>query len=449
MRYPLLLILGLFVPSGIALARDDKKKDAFPQELPYSETLSLILQEAIDGKPWSESYEDPGPLHQIIEYSMSGVLSPLTPLHALATDATWHGITEKRYQDLRKIFEEKAGTLGKLSIEELAKNPDIAPAFDILKRSGDLRSFLKEYIVLDESQSGFTMVALYALGVKEDIDFLVENLSRSGRQAKEDYWLLATILYREGVLDIPQIMGHGKEIDYRWVDLNPVKKKWASTVKEWWKDNRDSFKYDARGRGSSHPVWFPSILSGISAIEPAPPLRGVFWLEEGGRDYAASLNFYDFESKKNREILSGGYDGGGSYTSADGKWKYTNEGSRIGPFVGIEWVPETKALIFTIRNVGTFSVSMRTDRSFEITEAKDIPPKPMACSRLPQEQRIGKTRYEVSGGDLFIHQAGQALRPILTFGNVEGITVDPKETCILFIDHGIAEKELWVLDLNQ
>jgi hypothetical protein len=186
-------------------------------------------------------------------------------------------------------------------------------------------------------------------------------------------------------------------------------------------------------------------MSGVSQIVLAPEIDGLFWLEEGGRDYSATVYYFNFFDEQTTEILSGGFDGIGSYSSSIG-WEY---GGSVGPIGGMNWNAAARTLEFTIENVGTFGAV------FDGTKLSKIIPadrKPVVDKTVFNEtiQNYGDQTFEIREGDLFlVDEKSGAEEVLLDYGYVLSFFPDSRLQKAVIVDRDILGQSLWLVNLDD
>jgi tetratricopeptide (TPR) repeat protein len=314
----------------------------------------------------------------------------------------------------------------------------------IMKDPAGINDFLRKVVSFQNQYSGPAAVLLYSLGNREDIGFIIENIPLSAHQRNYMLWSLASSLYRYGVVDVPRILGVDKEPYLDWWNVKIPGTVIREKLLAWWQKEKGNFSY-TRVQRPGTLLRGVQVLSGVTQIILAPEINGIFWLEEGGRDYAAAVYYFNFSDEQTTKILDGGFDGIGSYSSPVG-WQY--EGS-VGPISGMDWNAAARTLEFTIGQVGTFGAV------FEGTKLSKIIPverKPIVEKTIFNEtiQNYGAQTFEIREGDLFlVDEKSGDQRVLLDYGYVLSFFLDTRLQKAVIVDRDILGQSLWLVDLDE
>ncbi len=372
-------------------------------------------------------------------------------LGQLCLNKEYHEHLSERYVELRNsiLQAQSREELPKSAGERILSIETLQEIQDILKESSSFSDLLKRIVSFQNQYSGPAVLLLYSLGNIDDIPFIIENIPLSVYQRNFMFWSLVSNLYRYGTMDIPHILEVDKEPYLDWWNVKTSGTSPKEKFQAWWKKEKDHFSYTQVNRPGKL-LRTATVLMGITRAVSAPEINGIFWLEEGGRDYSAMIYYFNFATEQTTEILSGGYDGGGSYQSTVG-WNYsTGKNQRnIGPIGGMHWNALDYTLEFTIESVGTFGAV------FEGTKLSKIVPlnKSLTVDKTVFKETIqsfAEKTFEVRGGDLYlVNEKTGTEKMLLEYGYVLSFLLSPTLEKVVIIDRDILGQSLWLIDLND
>ncbi len=342
---------------------------------------------------------------------------------------------------------------------ELASEPP--PRFDakvasagfleILRENPSFRDFLKKCVSLHTQNSGPACLFLYALGFKEDIEFIIDHIPEDAYQRNMMMFGLAAALYRERTVDIPKVMGCDKEHVRDWWNVEISGKTVQQAFRDWWGVRKNDFAYSGV-ESAGQRVFGVDFVRRMTAIAPAPELDGAFLFVEGGfLDYSGAVYFFSFRTQECRPLIGDDRAGSqGIYASANAKWKQS--GNRLGQLSGLRWDPQTMCCEFNIsgdRRIGiVFSKDGNTVEAIQEIPSVKIPL--IAPSLGLGIQRHGKFTYEIRRGDLFVvneKTGGEAC--IESFGYILSFMLNQQGTKVLTIDREILGHSLNAYDIER
>jgi len=423
---------------------------------PDHEAMQEVLTNANRGEEKYKTYNDllemimeDDSLRQIMQRVSFGNSSEFT-LGQLCIDKNYHESLSHKYLETAKLI------LRAKSIDDLSEQFWRGRSVDFLKKAQEILGkcptvidFLREIVSFQNQYAGQAALLLYSLGNRNDIPYIIDNIPESAFQRNYMFWSLASSLYRYGTVDIPEILGVDEEPYLDWWNVKIPEGTVKEKLQAWWQQKKDHFSYTQVNRPGKllRPV---AIMMGISQIIPAPELNGLFWLEEGGRDYSANIYYFDFSTEQFTEILHGGYDGGGSYNSSIG-WRYSTDAEHhnIGSIGGMIWNAAEHTLEFTIENVGTYGAVFKEGK---LSKILPLDKRLTADKTIFQEtiENYGDKTFEIRNGDLFLvdEKLGTEKR-ILDYGYVLSFFLDNSQQKAVIVDRDILGQSLWLVKIDK
>ena len=304
----------------------------------------------------------------------------------------------------------------------------------ILQDNPTLRDFLKTCVSLQSPQLGQAPLFLFALGIKEDIGFLINQIPDDPYLRNRVLLPLAMALERERLVDLPRVLGIDQRHVRNWWDVLDAGSAVRETIQSWWNAESNAFDY-IRSPAQGRRVYGPGFTSRITAVAPAPELDGVFFLEEGGfLDYSGSVGFFHFPSGECGPLtrrMRG--ETNGIFAQAGEHW--TQSGFQISILSHLAWNPNLLRCEFNVSGDKRVGISFATE-PLALATIAEIPLSPIEFPKEPSLgpgiRRHGDFTFEIRRGDLFVvHEPTGKEECLDDFGYYLSFTLNRDATQIL------------------
>jgi len=387
---------------------------------------------------------------------------PPSRLSALCTNEAYHRAIEGAYAKVRgeilaggvpasirrfgQMEEPRhpPGTSPPVNAQPQPPPPVLEEARGFLKDSPDLRTFLRSQIVQGSPDSAWGVMLLYTLGNPEDIPFLADHLPDTARLRGLWFWFLASSVYREGAIDIPEALGLGDLPYVDWWNARVSGPVLREQLHRWWDGQKGKFLYDRNERAGQTLVAAQSFGfgGGIGPIAEAPELNGIFWLDSGGGiDYSAQIEFLDLATGQKTTLVNADPQ---ELQCEALSWS----SQRIsGYLTGLRWNAKDRSLEFSAGE-NPFTIQYANAKPIRI--AASAPRRWIdKRSQLPTIQARGRYTYEVMAGDLYrVDEQSGADECLIRYGYVLGFAISQDSRQAVILDRDLPGPALWLVPLK-
>lgn len=335
--------------------------------------------------------------------------------------------------------------------------PEDAPAAEnaeslraIFQDNPTFRDFLKTCVGLQTPLLGQAHLLLFALGVKEDAGFLIDQIPDDPFNRNRVFLPLAMALERERLVDIPRVLGLDRQHVRNWWESIGADVPVRTIFQTWWTGQSNTFDF-ARSPARGRRAYGAGFASRITAVAHAPELDGLFFLEEGGfLDYSGSVGFFHFPSGEAGPLTTRCRgETTGLLPQARARW--TQSGFRIGSLSDLSWNPELLRCEFNSSGDKRIGISFAAE-PLAVENIEEIPP---AAADSPKDpclgpgiQRRGDFTYEIRRGDLWtVHEPSGREECLDDFGYYLSFALSRDGTKILAAAREITGPAWVLLDL--
>jgi len=383
-------------------------------------------------------------------------------LSALCTNAAYHRAIEGAYAKVRSEIlaggmpasirrfgrpeepRHPPGTPPPVNAQPQPPPPALEEARGFLKDSPDLLTFLRSQIVQGSPDSAWGVMLLYTLGNPEDIPFLADHLPDTARLRGLWFWFLASALYREGAIDIPEALGLGDLPYVDWWNARVSGPVLRERLHRWWDGQKGKFQYDRNERSGATPLVFEDFMAThtVTTFAEAPELDGVFWLtEDHWLDSSAQIEFLDFATGRKTILVEGGNN---ELHSAALSWSSQGISDYI---TGLRWNAKDRSLEFS---AGENQFTIQYANAKPIRIAASAPGRWIdKRSQLPTIQARGRYTYEVRAGDLYrVDEQSGADECLIRYGYVLGFAISQDGRQAVILDRDMPGPALWLVPLK-
>ncbi len=340
------------------------------------------------------SYKADRELSAILQQILIGA----SPLRDLAFTAEFHDSMESLYS---------AARLRLLPPEDMPAAENTEALRAIFRDNPTVRDFLKTCVGLQAPQLAQAHLFLFALGFKEDIGFLIDQIPDDPFSRNRVFLPLAMALERERLVDIPCVLGLDRQHVRNWWDAIGEDVPVRTIFQTWWAGQSNAFDF-ARSHAPGRRAYGAGFASRLTAVAHAPELDGLFFLEEGGfLDYSGSVGFFHFPSGEAGPLTARSRsETNGLLAQARQRW--TQSGFQIGLLSNLSWNPDLLRCEFNGSGEKRIGISFAAE-PLAVTAIEEIPPAaadaPKNPALGPGLQRRGDFTYEIRRGDLWaVHE---------------------------------------------
>lgn len=339
---------------------------------------------------------------------LEGLIAGNCPLKDLAFTPEFRDSMETLYAAARQRLlppEDAPAANGPAPSTDAAKNAE--DLREIFRDNPTFRDFLKTCVSLQAPQLGVAHLLLYALGFKEDVGFLIDQIPDDPIVRDWVFLWLAMALEQERLVDIPRILGIDQQHIRNWWKAVGAGTAVQETFQTWWNAESNAFDF-VRSPAPGRRVFGAGFTSRITAVAHAPELDGIIFMEEGGfLDYSGSVGFFHFPSGECGP-LTGRSRGETNGLLAQARERWTQSGFHIGFLSNLSWNPDLLRCEFTVSGEKRIGISFAAD-PFAVAAIEEIPPaaadSPKNPTLGPGIQRRGDVTFEIRRGDLWaVHE---------------------------------------------